>query len=86
MRILLVEDEEKVSRVIAKGLVSESFAVDTAGDGKEGLELALAYDYDLIILDLMLPGLNGTEVLRAVRIETRSLTRLYTLKQGPTTT
>jgi DNA-binding response OmpR family regulator len=67
MRILLVEDEEKVSRVIAKGLVSESFAVDTAGDGREGLELAIAYEYDLIILDLMLPGLSGTEVLRGVR-------------------
>jgi two-component system copper resistance phosphate regulon response regulator CusR len=67
MRILLVEDEEKVSRVIAKGLASESFAVDTAGDGREGLELANTYEYDLIILDLMLPGLSGTEVLRGVR-------------------
>jgi two-component system copper resistance phosphate regulon response regulator CusR len=67
MRILLVEDEEKVSRVIAKALVSESFAVDTAGDGREGLELASSYEYDLIILDLMLPGISGTEVLREVR-------------------
>ena len=67
MRILLVEDEEKVSRVIAKGLVSESFAVDTAGDGREGLELASSYEYDLIILDLMLPGISGTDVLREVR-------------------
>jgi len=69
MRILLVEDEEKVSRFITKGLVSENFAVDTAGEGRGGLDLALAYDYDLIILDLMLPGLSGTEVLRAVRLE-----------------
>ena len=67
MRILLVEDEEKVSRVIVRGLVSESFAVDTAADGRGGLELAIAYEYDLIILDLMLPGLSGTEVLRQVR-------------------
>jgi DNA-binding response OmpR family regulator len=67
MRILLVEDEEKVSRVLAKGLVSERFAVDTAADGREGLELAITYEYDLIILDLMLPGLSGTEVLREVR-------------------
>ena len=67
MRILLVEDEEKVSRIIARGLLSESFAVDMAGDGREGLELAIAYEYDLIILDLMLPGLSGTEVLREVR-------------------
>jgi two-component system copper resistance phosphate regulon response regulator CusR len=67
MRILLVEDEEKVSRFIARGLEAERFAVDTASDGANGLELALAYAYDLIILDLMLPGLSGTEVLRQIR-------------------
>lgn len=67
MRILLVEDEEKVSRVIARGLASESFAVDTAADGKSGLDLAASYEYDLVILDLMLPGLSGTEVLREIR-------------------
>jgi two-component system copper resistance phosphate regulon response regulator CusR len=67
MRILLVEDEEKVSRFIVRGLSAESFAVDTAPDGRSGLELATTYNYDLIILDLMLPGLNGTEVLRRIR-------------------
>jgi two-component system copper resistance phosphate regulon response regulator CusR len=67
MRILLVEDEEKVSRFIVRGLTAESFAVDTALDGRSGLELATTYNYDLIILDLMLPGLNGTEVLRRIR-------------------
>jgi heavy metal response regulator len=67
MRILLVEDEEKVSRFIVRGLTAESFAVDTALDGRRGLELATTYDYDLIVLDLMLPGLNGTEVLRRIR-------------------
>ena len=67
MRILLVEDEEKVSRFIVRGLTAESFAVDTAPDGRSGLELATTYNYDLIILDLMLPGLNGTEVLRRIR-------------------
>jgi len=67
MRILLVEDEEKVSRFIVRGLTAESFAVDAAPDGQSGLELASTYNYDLIVLDLMLPGLNGTEVLRRIR-------------------
>src|SRR5262245_4577703 len=67
MRVLLVEDEEKVSRFIVRGLTAEGLAVDGAGDGTTGLELATTYDYDLIILDLMLPGLSGTEVLRRIR-------------------
>jgi two-component system, OmpR family, copper resistance phosphate regulon response regulator CusR len=67
MRILLVEDEEKVSRFIVRGLAAESFAVDAADDGPSGLELATTYNYDLIVLDLMLPGLSGTEVLRKIR-------------------
>jgi heavy metal response regulator len=67
MRLLLIEDEEKVSRFIVKGLVAERFAVDVASEGDKGLEMARTYSYDLIILDLMLPGLSGTEVLRVVR-------------------
>jgi two-component system copper resistance phosphate regulon response regulator CusR len=67
MRILLVEDEEKVSRFIVRGLTAEGFAVDSAADGPRGLDLATTYDYDLIVLDLMLPGLSGTEVLQRIR-------------------
>ncbi len=67
MRILLVEDEERVSRFIVRGLTSQGFAVDAAADGRSGLELATAYNYDLIVLDLMLPGLSGTEVLQQIR-------------------
>src|SRR5215467_8485437 len=66
MRLLLVEDEEKVSRLIAKSLAAERFAVDVVADGARGLEMAGTYDYDLIILDLMLPGLSGTDALRQI--------------------
>jgi heavy metal response regulator len=67
MRILMVEDEEKVSRFVVKGLTAERFAVDLARDGKSGWELAQTYQYDLIILDLMLPGLTGGDVLHRIR-------------------
>lgn len=69
MRLLLIEDEEKVSRLIVRGLTAERFAVDAAADGHSGLEMAQAYTYDLIILDLMLPGVSGTEVLRQLRLK-----------------
>lgn len=67
MRMLLVEDEKKVSELVARALRQESYAVDVADDGTSGWELAQAYDYDLIILDLMLPGLPGQELLRRIR-------------------
>jgi two-component system copper resistance phosphate regulon response regulator CusR len=67
MRILLVEDEEKVSGFVARGLTAERFAVDVIGDGQAGLELATTYSYDLVILDLMLPKMDGTQVLRRLR-------------------
>jgi two-component system, OmpR family, copper resistance phosphate regulon response regulator CusR len=67
MRVLMVEDESKVARFIARGLTEERYAVDTAADGTSGVELATTYHYDVVILDLMLPGLNGTEVLRQIR-------------------
>ena len=67
MRILLVEDETKVSSFIARGLAAERYAVDVAADGPSGLDLANTYHYDLIMLDLMLPGMEGTEVLRRIR-------------------
>ena len=73
MRILLIEDEAKLSSFIKRGLVAERYAVDVAADGKSGLELARTYQYDLIILDLMLPGMDGGEVLRRVRKENSSV-------------
>ena len=67
MRLLLVEDEKKVSELVARALRAERYAVDVADDGERGWELADSYDYDLIILDLMLPRLNGQELLRRIR-------------------
>ena len=69
MRILVVEDEAKVASFIRRALEEESYAVDVCGDGAQGLDLARAGCYDLIILDLMLPGMPGLEVLKALRKE-----------------
>lgn len=69
MRVLLVEDESKVSSFVSRGLTAERFAVDVAADGQSGLELAITYHYDLIILDLMLPRLDGSQLLRKIRAQ-----------------
>src|SRR5579864_7188982 len=67
MRILVVEDEKKLADMVARGLKAERYAVDVAHDGEAGWQMANTYEYDLIILDLMLPGLSGTEILERVR-------------------
>ncbi|MBQ6959840.1 MAG: response regulator transcription factor [Clostridia bacterium] len=66
-KILLVEDEEKLARFVELELKHEGYAVDKAFDGRTGLEMAEGGDYDLLLLDIMLPGLNGLEVLRRLR-------------------
>jgi heavy metal response regulator len=67
MRILVVEDEKKVAGFIKKGLEEELYAADVASDGEEGLGLAETENYDLIILDIMLPKIDGLEVLSRLR-------------------
>jgi len=83
MRILLVEDEKKVASFIKKGLEEELYEVDTAANGKEGLELGLSDEYDLIVSDIMMPLMNGlqlTKELRKNKITTPIL--LLTVKDG----
>lgn len=67
MRILLVEDDAPLASFVRKGLEAEHYAVDVAGDGEQARTLALDYEYDLVVLDLNLPKLDGISVLNAVR-------------------
>ena len=67
MRLLIVEDERKVADVVARGLRAERFAVDVAHDGVSAWQMMDDVAYDLIILDLLLPGMSGTELLRRLR-------------------
>jgi two-component system, OmpR family, response regulator len=67
MRILLVEDEPRMAALLKRGLEDERYAVDISGNGPEGLWLGSEYDYDAIVLDVMLPGLDGFEVCRQLR-------------------
>jgi two-component system, OmpR family, copper resistance phosphate regulon response regulator CusR len=67
MRILVVEDEREAAEVLAKGLREHAYAVDVAGDGASALEQATVNDYDLIILDLLLPRIGGLDVCRRLR-------------------
>jgi len=67
MKILIIEDEPKTARFLRKGLSEAGYVVDVAGDGIQGLHLALEFDFDLIVLDVMLPGLDGWQVLARMR-------------------
>ena len=67
MRVLLIEDDVTIARLLKEGLEDESYAVDVANDGSEGYRTAVADEYDVIILDIMLPEMNGYEVCRALR-------------------
>lgn len=69
MRILIVEDDHKIANAIKKGLEQEHFAVDVSYDGEDGLGNALTIEYDLIILDRMLPGVDGVNICKAIRKE-----------------
>src|SRR5437764_6348700 len=67
MRILLVEDEIKMARAVRRGLEQEGYAVDVAGQGEDALHRATESEYDAVVLDVMLPGLDGFELCRSLR-------------------
>ncbi len=67
MKILLVEDDKKIATLVKRGLEAEGFTVEAAMDGSEGLWRATEYTYDLIVLDLMLPGVDGVQICRTLR-------------------
>ncbi|MEV3935175.1 response regulator transcription factor [Glycomyces sp. NPDC049804] len=69
MRLLMVEDEQRLAKMVAAGLTAEGYAVDLAHDGRTGLSMARIGDYDAIILDIMLPAMNGFQVCAALRQE-----------------
>lgn len=69
MRILVIEDEHKIANSLKKGLEQESFAVDVAYDGETGFDLAASEDYEVIVLDLMLPKMDGLVLARKLRTE-----------------
>jgi len=71
VRLLVVEDEERLAAALRRGLQAEGFAVDVATDGPTGLDLARYGSYDAIILDVMLPGISGYQIVRTLRAESR---------------
>jgi len=67
MRLLLVEDDEKIAKFVEKGLKASGFAVDVAGTGPDGLDMALGADFDTLIIDIMLPGMDGFSLIEKLR-------------------
>ena len=82
MRILIIEDEKKVASFIAKGLQEEGYAVDVLHDGESGAQQAVIVEYDLVVLDLMLPKLSGLQVLKAIRREKAKMPVLVLTAKG----
>jgi two-component system OmpR family response regulator len=67
VRVLLVEDESRLAETVRRGLVAEGFVVDVEHNGSDGLAAAATGDFDVVVLDIMLPGLSGYQVLRELR-------------------
>jgi len=82
MRILIVEDEPRLLRSLARALREEGYAVDTAESGDDGLFKAMNWDYDAVVLDVMLPGLDGWEVLARMRKQKRTPVLMLTARDA----
>jgi two-component system, OmpR family, response regulator len=82
MRVLLVEDEADLVRAVRRTLEEEGFSVDTASNGDEGLSRAMGLDYDAILLDLMLPGVDGWTILRKLRTRKKTPVLVLTARDA----
>ena len=82
MRVLVVEDEPDLRRLIAAMLEEAGYAVDTAADGEDGLEKACAWAYDAIVLDVMVPGIDGWDVLEELRLKRRTPVLILSARDG----
>ena len=82
MKILIVEDEPKTGNYLKQGLTEAGFVADLVGDGVDGAHLALTDDYDLVVLDVMLPGLDGWGVLKAIRRAGKEMPVLFLTATG----
>lgn len=85
MRILIVEDEHKIANSIKKGLEQESYAVDVTYTGTDGFDLASTEDYDVIVLDILLPGMDGVTICRKLRSDSIHTPILMLTAKGQTT-
>ena len=79
MKVLIVEDELKTADYLERGLREQGYVVDVARDGLDGKHMALEYEYDVIVLDVMLPGIDGLSVCRKIREEARRETPILML-------
>ena len=84
MKVLLIEDEPAVAGLINRGLTENGYSVTVAPDGTMGLQMALAHEFDIIILDIMLPGMNGMEVCRQLRTARDNTPILFLTALGTT--
>jgi DNA-binding response OmpR family regulator len=82
MKVMIIEDEQKLARILKKGLEENDFTVDLSFDGEEGLHMAETYSYDAVLLDLMLPGMNGLAILKSLRAKKISVPVLIVTARG----
>ena len=82
MRLLIVEDDVDLSNALARGFREEGFAVDQVFDGPDGLHMARTGDHDLVVLDLMLPGMDGFRLLETLRSEGRRVPVVFLTARG----
>jgi len=82
MKVLIIEDERKIADYLCQGLTEQGWTVDVAHDGIDGQHLAVHYDFDVIVLDVMLPGLNGFDILRSLRAVKGTPVIMLTARDG----